>query len=897
MSSKSSKGLLGGHHTAGIYADMSIDGPEIGTLVLIVDRARNLPNRKTMGKQDPYCAARLGKEAKKTDTDKRGGQTPRWYDIAPLVGDKMLMVTPRDQELRFTVHESPDYYQLKISVFNDDKRTELIGESWIALEKIIVAGGGQHDLWQTLNCKGRYAGEIRVELTYYDTRPREVQQEGKPQDTPLEDVVEDTRDRLAGPRQLKPVKRRPLPADPSSSSRSSPLAQTVYNLPQIPATNAYPTDTRETYGSPNRYDSQEANADPYGSPSQKYAAEEYEQPHNEQQHIDTTQGVPYSNHRPSSLQQAGMGSYEPLEENELSHSPVEEHPFAHNADYEIPSIPSSEPYRNYYEASQPNHLPNNIDPRLYGQPMRPNVTDNSIPPESRDETFCPVSPMSKNNSFDNSPNHHAYRRGTQDSWQSGVISPIQDQDEDDDDDDDIPPPPPAHGTGSQRQSIQMAGFRTPDSQSLVSTPAPLNVRHHRESASGSPLARLESAASSPPYTSMNPYLPSQSSSALTSNLSHSQVTRRDRARSPERDYASSMPPSLMPGYEPSVAADESERVLRDRHSYGQQDYREQHVPQYEQPTPAFRQSPQQAVPRSMTRPADVAENYAYRAAAPAIRPRAISPDAKRPIRKSVSPHPRPMPGETARSGIPFSPDSYDAFNPALNKSNSVNETGARYETPEQAVEASREAERQAKVGDAPIIGSDGRVIDPSDHLPTNTWAPEPEPKPVRKGPEVTLRFRHSPQGPQPLPSTGASTRTVITPSRIQQSMSVDNSPSSAHRIRLQKKSGMGSPQHHASSPAVPTLYSTPSPRNTMPRSSASDHAAHGSSSQENYAYGSSPGYNRNRSPGRSPVPPPVPSKVPIDGGYEDHGMSALSEEMSRIDIGIGHTGRPRRARF
>ena len=69
---------LNGMHTAGIYSDMTIDGPDIGTLVVIIDRAKNLPNRKTMGKQDPYCAARLGKEARKTDTDRRGGQTPRW---------------------------------------------------------------------------------------------------------------------------------------------------------------------------------------------------------------------------------------------------------------------------------------------------------------------------------------------------------------------------------------------------------------------------------------------------------------------------------------------------------------------------------------------------------------------------------------------------------------------------------------------------------------------------------------------------------------------------------------------------------------------------------------------------------------------------------------------------
>lgn len=65
-----------------LYAETAADGPEIGTLVLVVDRAKNLPNLKTIGKQDPYCAARLGKEAKKTTTDIRGGQTPRWYVAA-----------------------------------------------------------------------------------------------------------------------------------------------------------------------------------------------------------------------------------------------------------------------------------------------------------------------------------------------------------------------------------------------------------------------------------------------------------------------------------------------------------------------------------------------------------------------------------------------------------------------------------------------------------------------------------------------------------------------------------------------------------------------------------------------------------------------------------------------
>ena len=39
--------------------------------------------------------------------------------------------------------------------------------------------------------------------------------------------------------------------------------------------------------------------------------------------------------------------------------------------------------------------------------------------------------------------------------------------------------------------------------------------------------------------------------------------------------------------------------------------------------------------------------------------------------------------------------------------------------------------------------------------------------------------------------------------------------------------------------------------------------------------------------GRAAVPPPVPGKVPIGSGQEDWGTDELSEEMRRIDIGVG----------
>ena len=123
----------------------------------------------------------------------------------------------RDQELRFTVHDSSDYYQLKISIFTDDKKTDLVGESWVDLKGIIISGGGQRDLWQTLTCRGKYAGEIRMEITFYDSR-------AKPE-KPITKVQQPfPTDMEAAPTKQRPAKRRPLPSDPITGLAPTPPA-------------------------------------------------------------------------------------------------------------------------------------------------------------------------------------------------------------------------------------------------------------------------------------------------------------------------------------------------------------------------------------------------------------------------------------------------------------------------------------------------------------------------------------------------------------------------------------------------------------------------------------------------------------------------------------------------
>ncbi|KAJ2969610.1 hypothetical protein NUW58_g9948 [Xylaria curta] len=287
---------LHGMHTAGIFSDMSIDGPEIGTLVLIVDRAKNLPNRKTIGKQDPYCAARLGKEAKKTTTDIRGGQTPKW-----------------DQELRFTVHDSPDYFQLKLSVFNDDKKTELIGETWIDLRDIIVQGGGQSDQWHNLNCRGKYAGGIRIEITYYDNRPKPEKVAASP------NPVTSSSDPDAASSAPRPVvKRRPLPSDPVTGQIAAHTPEAINTPPRAPPNPASglipshsPSQPAE-YNTPTPNRHQPDHSPAHGSGYQHSAAPSH-QDHQLLRGVERTEGFHTSQHEPDPFYQSDSASPRPHE--------------------------------------------------------------------------------------------------------------------------------------------------------------------------------------------------------------------------------------------------------------------------------------------------------------------------------------------------------------------------------------------------------------------------------------------------------------------------------------------------------------------------------------------------------------------------------------------------------
>ena len=827
-----------------------------------------------------------------------------------------MLIGARDQELRFTVHDSPDYYQLKVSVFNDDKKTELIGETWVPLDQIIVPGGGQNDLWHNLNCKGRYAGEIRIEITYYDTRPRDEKVEERRQSIPVNKTMEQPGSGLSGPRQPKPVKRRPLPADPTGSPHAS-------ILPHTP-----PSNVPQSLGSQQRYveppNNQRTDATP-SSGSRHQRLQESQQGgsplnYNPQipdtfNGITTTSPVSYRS-KPDELpvfDLSGQDNYPHDQNLTFTQTSQNQQSYDGSSPYDMEhgdawqSRPSTQEVQTLNAMIYSNSSPAIIDARPRQDAPAARQHSSSSQPRSQ--------------SYDANPTLHYPRDDDYNSWPSVDGDAIDEYA--------APPPPPAHRSSGLRSSPQVSSRVQSEPYIPIAAPAPLNIKDGRGSMGGSPLSQLHSSSSYQEYPSISPSNSqsySNTAPSVSSRTSHGQPGK-PRPQSPVRDYGST-PPSLVPGYEPSIAADESERLMHENRIGLQQQSTDQQSPQYQQASAKFMQTRSQPIqghfqsaPTStlQTRPQQtqqyhhapsptaqsrlqstphnvqsVQDRRAHRFSVPNTNPRAISSAPQTPMRKSLSPQPGSAPAERRRSGVPFSPDSFDAFNPSLADADIINQSGVNYNTPEQAKDVYREHERQKKLGDGPIIGSDGRIIDPSDHLPTDTWAPEPEQKKPRKGPEVTIRFRQSPRGAQPLPSTSRPALSEVRPHPVTTPIYAhgpDNgSPSSGGRNRLQKKSNAVTAQP-ASSPIVPTLNTKP--RSSPLRSAVFDYPLR---ERENYGgYGSSPTYAR-ISPGN--IPPPVPGKVPIHAGQEDWSMSALSEEMKSIDIGIGGgQGRNRRSRY
>ena len=744
-------------------------------------------------------------------------------------------------------------------MFNDDKKTELIGECWVPLDKIVVRGGGQNDLWHHLNCRGKFAGEIRIEITYYDTRPKDTRIEETQQSIASEMVPDTARDEVRGPRQPKPVKRRPLPASPMESPvtshylHASPSSQALHGLPDF--------SNHETAVEAEHF-SQYQDQPPYEAASE----------------VTMSDAEPFDHHRSSSSYPhtpPHSNSQSSIRSSQLSQGDARRTYASSQGIYEEPE--------NGVSLYQPNNLWTETRPvHAEAVPFQDHHYHSHRPSDERQlpylpEQFHPGSmhsdePNGTTSRTDENPSVHD-QPSSQDHFNS-------------------PPPPPIHrNSGSRPGVVHM--HSEPNRSAMESPHTPSYNQHNRSPMTGSPLAQVYSIDSGPDSASSNPLQSSFGNIHPAPHRTAQDPAQHGMPRPSFRDRGQSVPSALVPGYERGHSGHSGSPNWYDRQNGIAPLTNSPRRPPLQQ-GPLGRSDPR--IPQNHAPLEGLREHKAHRNSAPLLSHAQSAQNIQAPQRKSVSPQPHSMPTERRHSAMPFSPDSFDAFNPNTESNYGLNQVGARYTTPDQAREQAIQSEREQKRGDEPIISSDGRVIDPSDHLPADTWAPEPEQKTPKRTPEVTLRFKHSPHSTQSLPRAGRTPLAETRPNAMSsppQPPSGENSPVSAGRARLQKKARMCMPQPN-SSPVVPTLETTtPSPRQPLPRHYASEYPLR---ERENYAYpNSSPTYGKRSSGG---IPPPVPGKIPIERGNEYWGDgSALSEELRSIDIGVGSGHRARVKRY
>ncbi|KIL96249.1 hypothetical protein FAVG1_00992 [Fusarium avenaceum] len=917
------KNLMSAAHTAGIFADIAVDGPEIGTLVAIVDRAKNLPNRKTIGKQDPYCAARLGKEARKTSTDVRGGQTPKW-----------------DEELRFTVHDCPDYYQLKLSIFTDDKRTDLIGESWIDLRGIIVSGGGQNDFWQTLTCKGKYAGEIRVEITFYDTRTKPDKPVAKPKQ------IAPTEPDQGSMSKRTPVKRRPLPSDPVTGEAPvvTPPAPTTAPVPApvpaplpapIAAAPAPATPTGPDHRTPprthnkqlshsgsfiptqsplqsveyntppshsSRRHTEQYSTSPHGHVPQEYTTPTRgEAPHQSRRSMVLHDGAPrqyddrdYSpRYSPHSSQMDPRGHYSQQDyydqpqvlDDPRQFSPVENErpppPPAHRSRHNSPSqelVP-----RGSFDASS-NKLPQMRHDVLRHEAQRQSMVAYPGRPAFRGYDSAPAtnqahSPTASN--YDGLPRHSSYDASYDPHYRSMQPTvedvpetsghPMQNYSQN--------PQNPQNGSQFQH-SDELCFDDNPSPAPLVLRRSPVPVPFRNDYSPAHPAQDPEDwqITMSPSHARSysrspgdNSYYPHTSQGSYQGhpadmNAAHGQSSH---------NYASAaLPASLVPGLDANQSQELTDLIYADR----RQDLRQHSQSMSSMPTPSRgrpRNESLQGYNQAPPEHAYAVQPYNRRAITydqpeqQLVRHRGVSPDPRTSPnpqhmikRKSVSPAP-PLEDQRRKSDIPFGPDSYDALNPSLVSSKSGASPSPDF------------------MDDEPkkIITYDGREIDPSDHLPMETWAPEPE----KKEPNPDARTRPKLSGVKPMPPS-----TRGPPRSGRHSMSATNTsysfsdepraPPQPGRTRLQKRTNRASQSPAPSSPLAPISKDNYQERAPYGNASLRGLPRAGTWDVEDENRGAYGG-------------PPIPAKIPMMSGANGGQEMALMQEMQRIDIGTGRSRR------
>ncbi|PFH53188.1 hypothetical protein AMATHDRAFT_138240, partial [Amanita thiersii Skay4041] len=127
----------------------------IGTLIVVVLKAKNLHDKHSFYKQDVFAEVKLSGTTKRTHVDIKGGQHPVW-----------------DEELRFPVIKSSSEKNRKLQVacYAKEPRSEdILGKGTVNITGMLKTG--EFDDWVELETNGTIRGEIYLEMTFYSSAP------------------------------------------------------------------------------------------------------------------------------------------------------------------------------------------------------------------------------------------------------------------------------------------------------------------------------------------------------------------------------------------------------------------------------------------------------------------------------------------------------------------------------------------------------------------------------------------------------------------------------------------------------------------------------------------------------------------------------------------------------
>ncbi|KAF8897340.1 hypothetical protein BD779DRAFT_368600 [Infundibulicybe gibba] len=243
---------------------MSLTPREIGTLIVVILRAAHLPNKRNIGKQDPYCVVSVNGEKRRTKAIRRGGQHPEWdEEIRFTLFEDVEDVLDRTAHTDGTPPPPPPKDDIRgpkrikggksmaLACYADDPREpDLIGETTVDLTEVLTKG--ETDEWFTLSNKDKFAGKVYLELTFWSNEPPpEKKASTKPKAnkeylgpgsfTPAEDTPLQS-SRAASTSNLHDHSRQSSDSIPASLRASNTLARLDLYVPPYERTSAPPAD-------------------------------------------------------------------------------------------------------------------------------------------------------------------------------------------------------------------------------------------------------------------------------------------------------------------------------------------------------------------------------------------------------------------------------------------------------------------------------------------------------------------------------------------------------------------------------------------------------------------------------------------------------------------------------